>query len=163
MRIAVYPGSFDPITFGHLDVIRRACAVFDQVAVTVLLNTRKAPASTVEERVRAIRACVREMGPDERDRVVVDSFEGLTVDHARTLGARHIVRGLRSVGDFEAELQMAQLNRRMAPDIDTVFLMSAPDHAHLSSSLVREIAALGGDVSAMVPGPAASLLRRGAP
>jgi pantetheine-phosphate adenylyltransferase len=160
MRIAVYPGSFDPITYGHLDVVRRATEVFDRLVVAVLVNTRKVPAATADERVRVIREAVRDAGLDEQDRVLVTTFEGLTVDYARRLGARHIVRGLRAVSDFESELQMAHLNQSMAPEIDTVFFMTAVEHAYLSSSLVREIAAFGGDVSAMVPESAALLLRR---
>lgn len=160
MRIAVYPGSFDPITFGHLDVVRRATEVFDRVVVAVLVNTRKVPTQTGEDRVRVIRESVRDAGLDQQDRVHVMTFEGLTVELARAVGARHIVRGLRATSDFESELQMAHMNHRMAPEVDTVFFMTGIDHAYLSSSLVREIAAFGGDVSGMVPGPADRMLRR---
>ncbi len=125
MRIAVYPGSFDPITFGHLDVVRRATEVFDRVVVAVLVNTRKVPTQTGEDRVRVIRESVREAGLDQQDRVHVMTFEGLTVELARAVGARHIVRGLRATSDFESELQMAHMNHRMAPEVDTVFFAGA--------------------------------------
>lgn len=160
MRIAVYPGSFDPITLGHLDVIRRATAVFDRLVVAVLINPRKMPTHSGDARVVVIREAVREAGLDEHDRVQVHTFDGLTVDLARAAGARHIVRGLRAISDFESELQMAHLNHRMAPDVDTVFFMTGIEHAYLSSSLVREIAAFGGDVSGMVPAAALPMLRR---
>jgi pantetheine-phosphate adenylyltransferase len=160
MRIAVYPGSFDPITLGHVDVIRRATDVFDRLVVAVLVNTRKAPTQSGEDRMEVIRESLQEAGLDQPERVHVLTFEGLTVELAHALGARHIVRGLRAISDFESELQMAQLNHRLAPDVDTVFFMTGIDHAYLSSSLVREIASFGGDVSGMVPGPAARLLAR---
>jgi len=164
MRIAVYPGSFDPITLGHLDVIRRATEVFDRLVVAVLINPRKVPAHTGDARVMVIRAAVKEAGLDEQDRVKVIQFDGLTVELAKAAGAHHIVRGLRATSDFDPELQMAQLNRRMAPDVDTVFFMTGIEHAYLSSSLVREIAAFGGDISGMVPDAALPMLRRaGAP
>ena len=164
MRIAVYPGSFDPITLGHLDVIRRATEVFDRLVVAVLINPRKVPAHTGEARVKVIREAVKDAGLDQQDRVQVITFDGLTVDLARTVGARHIVRGLRAISDFESELQMAHMNHRMAPDVDTVFFMTGIEHAYLSSSLVREIAAFGGDISGMVPDAALPMLRRaGAP
>ncbi len=160
MRIAVYPGSFDPITLGHLDVIRRATEVFDRVVVAVLTNPRKMPTQIGEERVAVIREAVRDAGLDTLDRVHVVTFDGLTVDLARAAGARHIVRGLRAISDFEAELQMAHLNHRMAPDVDTVFFMTGIEHSYLSSGLVREIASFGGDVSGMVPDAALRMLRK---
>lgn len=160
MRIAVYPGSFDPITLGHLDVIRRATEVFDRLVVAVLINPRKMPAHSGDARVMVIREAVKEAGLDEQDRVQVHTFDGLTVELARAAGARHIVRGLRAISDFESELQMAHLNHRMAPDVDTVFFMTGIEHAYLSSSLVREIASFGGDVSGMVPAAALPMLRR---
>jgi pantetheine-phosphate adenylyltransferase len=152
MKIAVYPGSFDPITNGHLDVIERAAEVFDRVVVGVLVNPRKSPAAEAEARAAVVREAVGERLSDER--FAVATFNGLTVDFARQQGARHIVRGLRAVSDFENELQMAHTNRKLAPTIDTVFFMTAIEHAYLSSSLVREIATFGGDVSAMVPAAA---------
>jgi pantetheine-phosphate adenylyltransferase len=156
-RTAVYPGSFDPITLGHLDVVRRATRVFDRLVVGVLQNPRKQPELGASERAAVIRdVLAEELGADGA-RVEAITFDGLTVDLARRCGAAFIVRGLRAVSDFEVELQMAHLNRRMAPDVDTVFFMTGLEHAYLSSSLVREIASHGGDVSAMVP---AAVLRR---
>ena len=149
MRLAVYPGSFDPITFGHLDVIERASRLFDRLVVAVLVNTRKSPslsaggpraASSARPSTRSCR--------DLAAGIEVTAFEGLTVELARQRGAMAIVRGLRAVSDFENELAIAHLNRKLAPSIDTVFFMTGLEHAYLSSSLVREIAAFGGDVSA---------------
>ncbi len=158
MRTAVYPGSFDPITLGHVDVLRRAAGVFDRVVVAVLVNPRKAPAGEADARAAAIREAVAETLPDIAARVEVMTFDGLTVDACRAVGASHIVRGLRAVSDFEAELQMAHMNHRLAPGIDTVFFMTALEYGHLSSSLVREIARFGGDVSGMVPPSVAARL-----
>lgn len=151
MRVAVYPGSFDPITLGHVDVLRRALGVFDRVIVAVLVNPKKAPMLDVATRVDAIVSGVGEAFPDGADRVDVRPFAGLTVDACRELGARSIIRGLRAVSDFEAELQMAHMNRRLAPEIDTVFFMTALEYGYLSSSLVREIVRFGGDPTGMVP------------
>ena len=157
MTIALYPGSFDPITLGHLDVIERAAGVFDQLVVGVLVNPRKSTLLPLDQRIEAIReAAIAQLG-SLAERVQVDSFDGLTVDFARRLGARFIVRGLRAVSDFESELQMAHTNRKLAPEVDTIFFMTALEHAYLSSSLVKEIAGFGGDVSRMVP---ASVVRR---
>jgi len=158
MKVALYPGSFDPMTLGHLDVLRRALGAFDRVVVAVLRNPAKAPRLSAATRVAVIEAAVREAGLAE-DRVQVTTFEGLTVDAARANGAAAVVRGLRGVSDFETELQLAQNNRRLAPDIDTVCFITAPEHGSISSSLVREIAAFGGDVSSMVPAAAATALR----
>jgi pantetheine-phosphate adenylyltransferase len=158
MRTAVYPGSFDPITLGHLDVLRRAAGVFDHVVVAVLVNPKKAPAGEAEDRAGTIRAAIAEVLPELAAGISVRVFEGLTVDACRAVDARHVVRGLRAVSDFEAELQMAHMNRRLAPEIDTVFFMTALEFGYLSSSLVREIASFGGDVSAMVPASVAARL-----
>ena len=143
-RIGIYPGSFDPITRGHEDLIRRSLAFVDQVVVAVAVNVAKQPLFTLEERVALIRAAV----PDSR--VQVRSFDGLLVDCARQNGASVIVRGLRAVSDFEYEFQMALMNRNLAPQLETVFLVPAFDLTYLSSSLVREVARFGGDVSALV-------------
>jgi pantetheine-phosphate adenylyltransferase len=151
MRLAVYPGTFDPITLGHVDVARRASGVFDRLLVAVLVNERKAPSLPAETRVEVIRAALVEELGAAAARVEVASYRGLTVDLARERGAGFIVRGLRAVSDFESEQQMAHLNRRMAPDVDTVFFMTGLEHAYLSSSLVREIASFGGDISGFVP------------
>ena len=159
MSLAVYPGSFDPITNGHLDIVERAAAVFDTVVVAVLANPRKAPLLTVEGRIEVIRAALAaHRVPD--DRVEVDSFDGLTVEFARARGASAIVRGLRAISDFETELQLAHNNRVLAPEVDTVFFMTSAANSYVSSSLVKEIASFGGDVSTMVPAPAQEALRR---
>jgi pantetheine-phosphate adenylyltransferase len=160
VRIAVYPGSFDPITDGHLDVVRRASRVFDKVVVAVLGNPRKAPLLDADTRVAVIRAAL-EGEPDLDGRVDVATFDGLTVDFCHQVGAAFLVRGLRAIADFESELQLAHNNHQLAPDVDTVFFMTSLEHSYVSSSLVKEIAMFGGDVSAMVPPPALEALRRG--
>lgn len=154
MTTALYPGSFDPITLGHLDVMRRAAGVFDRLVVGVLVNPRKAPLLELDDRLAAIREAVGDELGELAGHVEVDSFNGLTVDFGQRVGAQFIVRGLRAVSDFESELQMAHTNRKLAPEIDTLFFMTALEYAYLSSSLVKEIAQLGGNVGAMVP-PAA--------
>ena len=150
MSVAVYPGSFDPITNGHLDIVERAAAVFDSVIVAVLANPRKAPLLSVEQRIEVIRAALAAHRVLD-DRVEVDSFDGLTVEFARARGASAIVRGLRAISDFEAELQLAHNNRVLAPEVDTVFFMTSAANSYVSSSLVKEIASFGGDISTMVP------------
>jgi pantetheine-phosphate adenylyltransferase len=157
VTVAVYPGSFDPITFGHLDIIGRAAAVFDRVVVGVLINPRKSPAQDAELRAAVIGEAVAEALPELAGRVEIVTFDGLTVDLARRLGAGFVVRGLRAISDFESELQMAHTNRKLAPTVDTVFFMTSIEFAYLSSSLIREIATFGGDVSGMVP---AAVLRQ---
>ncbi len=160
MRTAIYPGSFDPITRGHIDVIERAGLVFDRLVVAVLVNTRKSASIDAAERAEMIReALLEELDADVRAGIEVITFEGLTVDLARQRDATSIVRGLRALSDFENEQAIAHLNRKLAPEIDTVFFMTGLEHAYLSSSLVREIAAFGGDVSAMVPDSVARRLR----
>ena len=158
MRVAVYPGSFDPVTNGHLDVLGRALAVFDRVVVAVLANPRKTPLLSAAERVAVLGAAIVAAGLPV-DRAPVTTFDGLTVEAVRANGAASIVRGLRAVSDFEAEMQLAHNNRALAPDIDTVFFMTAVEHGYVSSSLVKEIASFGGDVSGMVPAAAAEALR----
>ncbi len=155
-RIAVYPGSFDPITTGHLDVIARATAVFDRLVVAVLENPRKAPRLSTATRVAVIRASLDEAGVGGK--VEVRAFDGLTVDLCRAVGARFVVRGLRAIADFETEMQLAHNNRKLAPEVDTVFFMTALEHAYVSSSLAKEIADFGGDVSAMLPAAARAAL-----
>ncbi|HET7677603.1 MAG TPA: pantetheine-phosphate adenylyltransferase [Candidatus Limnocylindrales bacterium] len=159
MTVALYPGSFDPITFGHLDVIERAAVVFERVVVAVLVNPRKSPLLDEAERIAGIREAVAETLPGLVSRVEVVSFDGLTVDCARRNGATFVVRGLRAVSDFESELQMAHMNRRLAPEVDTIFFMTALEHSYLSSTLVKEIARFGGDVGGMVPPSVARRLR----
>jgi pantetheine-phosphate adenylyltransferase len=153
-RVAVFPGSFDPMTMAHLDVARRAAALFDRLVIGVLHNPKKAPLFAVEDRVAMIRASVAEFGAN----VDVQSFDGLTVEFAEQHGAGFIVRGLRAVSDFEAELQMAHTNRRLEKRVDTVFLMTALEFGYLSSTLAKEVAQFGGDVAGMVPPPVAEAL-----
>ena len=159
MSVAVYPGSFDPITNGHLDVIRRASGVFERIVVGVLANPRKQPLLSVEDRIDIIREALAADGASP-DGIEVDSFDGLTVDFCRARGAGFIVRGLRAISDFETEMQLAHNNRKLAPEVDTVFFMTAVEHGYVSSSLVKEIAGFGGDVSAMIPDAASVALRR---
>jgi pantetheine-phosphate adenylyltransferase len=143
-RVAIYPGSFDPITKGHEDLIRRCLAFVDRVVVAVAVNVSKQPLFTLAERVALIKQTV------QLPTVSVESFDGLLVDFARKIGATVIVRGLRAVSDFEYEFQMALMNRTLAPTLETVFLVPAFDLTYLSSSLVREVARFGGDVSSLV-------------
>jgi pantetheine-phosphate adenylyltransferase len=146
MKIAIYPGSFDPITYGHLDIIERARQLFDKVVVAVALNSQKKPLFSKTERVGLISESVKEM-----DRVEVDSFNGLLVDYARSQNAGAIIRGLRAVSDFEYEFQMALVNRKLADDLITVFLMTHDKYSYLNSSIVKELVMLGGDANCFVP------------
>jgi len=145
-RIAVYPGSFDPITNGHIDIVQRALAMFDRVVVAIADNVRKTPVFSVEERKQYI---VEAVSGDPR--VEVDAFQGLLVEYVHSKGARIVVRGLRALADFEYEFQLAHMNRRLGRDIDTVFLMTSEKDFYVSSSLVKEVAQFGGDVSGLVP------------
>ena len=146
MIVAVCPGSFDPVTAGHLDVIRRASDIFDHVVVAVGSNLRKKPRLPAAERARLIEKVTTDL-----ENVSVEVMEGLLVDFAREQGARVIVKGLRAVSDFESEFEQAQLNRKMFPELETVFIMASAEHSFLSSSVVREIASLGADVRGLVP------------
>jgi len=144
--IAVYPGSFDPITLGHLDVIERGCRLFEQVIVAVLINPLKAPLFTVQQRIEQIHSCTQHLTNLE-----IDSFDGLTVTYVKNRQAQVLLRGLRVLSDFEYELQMAHTNKSLLPQIETVFLATSNEYSFLSSSLVKEIAKLGGPVSHLVP------------
>lgn len=146
MLRAIYPGSFDPVTFGHLDVIRRSARLVDELIVGVLNNKAKSPLFSVEERVRMLEEVTKDM-PNVR----IIPFEGLLVDFARKMGAGMVIRGLRAITDFEYELQMAQTNHKMEPDVETVFLTTNLKYSYLSSTTVKEVAAFGGDISQFVP------------
>jgi pantetheine-phosphate adenylyltransferase len=145
-KIALYPGTFDPITNGHFDIIERSLEVFDHVIVGVAHNPQKSPLFSVEERVKMLREVTREF-----ERIEVDHFDGLVIEYARSRGADVIIRGLRAVSDFEYELQMALTNRKLANDIETVFMMPSAQYSFLSSSIVKEIGRLGGNISCFVP------------
>ncbi|MEM7354515.1 MAG: pantetheine-phosphate adenylyltransferase [Acidobacteriota bacterium] len=145
-RIAVYPGSFDPVHNGHLDIIERGCPIFDEVVVAVLQNTSKKPLFSIEERVEILREVLA-----DHPRCRVRSFSGLLVDFMREIGARTIVRGLRAVSDFESEFQMALMNRRLDPRVETVFLTPKEEFSYLSSRLTKEVFLLGGDLEGLMP------------
>jgi pantetheine-phosphate adenylyltransferase len=146
MAKAIYPGTFDPVTNGHIDIIRRAREIFDSIVVTVAINTGKTPLFTTEERVKMLKDSLNEF-----QNVTVDSFDGLVVDHAKSVGATSIIRGLRAVSDFEYEFQMALMNRKLSGKISTVFLMPHEKYTYLNSSIVRNLASFHSDVSDFVP------------
>jgi pantetheine-phosphate adenylyltransferase len=146
-KLAVYPGSFDPITNGHLDILERALRLFDRVIVTLAVNPRKQPLFTVAERIVFIQGAL----PAHQDRLDFASFDGLLVDFVKSKGATTVVRGLRALADFEYEFQFAHMNRRLAPSVDTMFFMTDERNHYVSSSLVKEVASLGGDVTGLVP------------
>lgn len=146
MTTALYSGSFDPPTYGHLDVIKRATRIFDDVVVAVFVNREKRPLFTVEERLEMLRRLTSDI-PNVR----VDSFSGLQVDYARQRGARAVIRGLRAFIDFEYEFQMAQMNRKLEPDLETVFITTSTEYAFISSRVVKEVASFGGCVRGLVP------------
>jgi pantetheine-phosphate adenylyltransferase len=153
---AIYPGSFDPLTFGHLDIIERSARLFDNVVVSILTNASKAPLFSVAERTEIIKETLE---PRFKN-VVVDVFHGLLVDYASQKKAQVIVRGIRAVTDYEYEFQMALMNRRLNPEIETVFMMPAEQYSYLSSRLVKEIAELGGSVAGLVPESVEKRLRQ---
>ena len=146
MLRAIYPGSFDPVTYGHIDIMRRSCKIVDELIVGVLSNKAKIPLFSVEERVKILTKATKDI-----PNVEVKAFEGLSVNFARENHAQVIVRGLRAVTDFEYELQMAQTNRVLAPDVDTVFLTTSLEYAYLSSTIMKEVANFGGDLSKFAP------------
>ncbi|HXV75044.1 MAG TPA: pantetheine-phosphate adenylyltransferase [Candidatus Polarisedimenticolaceae bacterium] len=152
-RIAVYPGTFDPVTNGHLDLADRGRRHFDRLVMAILHNDDKQPLFTVQERIGFLRDAVRGWG-----NVDVDSFDGLLVDYARRIGASVIVRGIRALTDFEYEMQMAMMNRRLAPDLEAVFLLPSEEYSFVSSRLVREVASLGGAIERLVPANVARAL-----
>jgi pantetheine-phosphate adenylyltransferase len=152
--IALVPGSFDPPTKGHLDVVERCAALFDEVIVSVVHNPSKSPLFTADERVALLEQCTRGW-----NNVSVAAFEGLLVDFAREVGATTMVKGLRAVTDFEFEIQMSQMNRHLSGDVVSLFVATKPEYAYLSSSLVKEVARLGGSVDDLVPEPVAAALK----
>jgi pantetheine-phosphate adenylyltransferase len=153
-RSAIYPGSFDPITYGHIDLIKRASCVFDEVIVAVAENTQKNTLFSIQERVEMVKETAGGI-----DNVRIESFKGLVIDYARSKNSNVLIRGVRMVSDFEYELQMALTNRRLAETIETVFLMPSEGNSFLSSTLIKEAVSLGADVTSFVPGPVAKRLK----
>ena len=154
MKLAVYPGSFDPLTNGHVDIIERGTHLFDRIIVAILVNVEKSPLFTMQERVDIVREVFK-----GRQNVEVDTFDGLLVDYVAKRKADVIVRGLRALSDFETEFQMALMNRRLSPDIETVFMMPAEQYTYISSRLIKEVFSLGGEVHGLVPGVVESRLK----
>jgi pantetheine-phosphate adenylyltransferase len=157
-HIALYPGSFDPITFGHLDILERATNLFDKVLVTVAVNHRKSAVFTGEERVNLINECLE--GKEWAKNIEVDQFTGLLVNHAKKVKANTLIRGVRQISDFEYEFRMALTNKRLAPEVDTVFLMPDEEFTFISASLVKEVAYWNGDLTSFVPNNVAEALRK---
>lgn len=156
IKIALYPGSFDPITNGHLDVLERARRMFDKVVIAVLNNNNKKSFLSAQTRVELIGQAIKDM-----DNVEVDCFDGLTVEFAKKIGAKFLIRGLRTITDFEYEVQLCQTNQVLAPDIDTVFLSTKPEHNFISSSIIRELSNYNTDISKFVPKNVAVYLKKG--
>ncbi len=154
MTKAVVPGSFDPITAGHIDIIKRATEIYDEVVVGIVVNPNKRSLFSLETRVEMVKEAI-----SWTDNIKVDAFDGLLVEFVRMHDARVIIRGLRAVSDFEHEFQMAQLNRRLDPEVETIFVMASPEYAYLSSSIVKEIARYGGNIYGLVPANVEKLLR----
>ena len=154
MLRAIYPGSFDPVTYGHLDIIRRSCKIVDELVVGVLNNNAKMPLFSVEERVKMLKEVTKDI-----TNVKIVPFHGLLIDFARETKADVVIRGLRAITDFEYELQMSQTNHKLEPNVETMFLTTSIEYSYLSSTTVKEIAAFGGDISQFVPGAAAVKLR----
>ena len=160
-RVAIYPGSFDPVTNGHLDIIRRGASVTDHLIVAVARNAGKSPMFSIEQRIDLLKGEIDEMRQNGEitSTVTVDTFSGLLIDYAQSQGASMILRGLRAVTDFEYEFQMTGMNRRMNPNIETVFLMASEKNQFIASSMVKEIAGLDGDISSFVPKAVLNLMR----
>jgi pantetheine-phosphate adenylyltransferase len=159
-RLAVYPGSFDPITNGHLDILQRSLRLFERVIIALADNVRKRPLfSVAERRTQILAAVAAAFSPTDAARIEVDALNGLLIHYVERRGAGCIVRGLRAIADFEFEFQLAHMNHRLSPNIETVFLMTAEEHFYVSSSLIKEVAQFGGDVSSMVPPVVAEALR----
>jgi pantetheine-phosphate adenylyltransferase len=156
-KVAIYPGSFDPITFGHLDVLEKASKIFDEVIIAVLKNSAKKSFLPTQDRIELIQKSIKEK---DLENVKVGSFEGLTVDYARKIGAIYIIRGLRAVSDFEHEMQMSQTNSALAPEVGTMFLTTRPKYNFISSSTVKEISTFKGDISKFVPKSVVEYLQR---
>ena len=146
MKIAIYPGSFDPITNGHVDVVKRTAAVFDKVIIAVSVNSQKVPLFSIEERIELANSIF-----SDYDTVEVSTFTGLLAEYAKSVGAKTIIKGLRAVSDFEYEFQMAHMNKKINPDVETMFMMSNQKYSYLSSSIVKEVGRLGGDLTDLVP------------
>ena len=159
MRRAIYPGSFDPVTYGHLDIIERGCKLFDEIIISILVNPEKQPFFSVEERREMLTEVVQEISRG-RCAVRVDSFSGLLVNYAVAQQADVIVRGIRAISDYEYELQMALMNRRLEPRIETVFMMPAEAYSYVSSRLVKEVFLLGGKIEGLVPASIELLMRK---
>ena len=161
MAVCIYPGSFDPVTNGHITIIRRSLAIFSTVIVAVAVNSKKTPLFTAEERVELIRKAAAEcLSPEEAKRVKADHFEGLLVEYARRKKARVIIRGLRAVSDFEYEFQIASMNRKLAPEVEMLFMMTDEASFYISSQTVKEVASLGGSVKDVVPKVVRDTLKR---
>lgn len=154
MTISVYPGSFDPVTYGHLDILKNASGIFDKVIIAVAKNSAKTAFLTVEERIHLIKESIKDI-----KNVEADFFEGLTIDYAKKIGAKVLIRGLRAVSDFEFEMQMSQTNSALCEDIKTVFLTTKPEYNFISSSTIKEVYANGGDISKFVPEPVNKYLK----
>jgi pantetheine-phosphate adenylyltransferase len=153
--VAVYPGTFDPVTNGHLDLVQRCAPLVDRLVVSVLANEAKSPLFSADERVDMLKVVLQQF-----PNVEIDSFDGLLIDYARRKQARLILRGIRAISDYEYELQMALMNRRLAPEIETMFMMAGEAHSFISSRLVKEVIRLGGNISGLVPPPVEEILRR---
>jgi pantetheine-phosphate adenylyltransferase len=160
MRVGLYPGSFDPVTYGHVDIVRRAAHLVDKLVIAVGTHHDKHPLFTAEERVKLSKEVLTPVAKEIGLKLVVTTYGNLTVDAAKDEGATVVIRGLRDAGDFDYEMQMAGMNQALAPEIETVFLASSPEARHIAASLVRQIAAMGGDVSSFVPKVVAAALKK---